>query len=306
MAGKDGEREVEHGAGEDRAGKDREDRAGKDRADRTREERDWVDVAARWAGHLGMNPVRVRWKLDRMRRRAHGDGDGGGGRAADDRLLSTSTLLGALIVVVYLRVVAASGGHVMSIPIGALVYFGGNLPVGMDAGQWWRAATSIFLHAGLWHIAFNLIALAVVGPAVEDIYGRWRMVFLFMVTGIAAAVGSRLLGLDGVGIGASGAIMGLVGVAAGWGQRQGTRYGQELRNRMLTWAVYTVLFGFFIGADNRAHIVGLVVGAAFGYGVRPVWLRHGTGRTLARVAAILGVAAALLTTAAALFPPPWT
>ena len=302
MEGKDGDRDSgARGAREEGEDRSRDQQA---REDRARDERDWVDVAARWAGHLGMNPVRIRWKLDRMRRRARGEGDGG--RAADDRLLSTSTLLGALIVAVYLRVVAASGGHVMSIPIGALVYFGGNLPVGMDAGQWWRVATSIFLHAGLWHIGFNLIALAIVGPAVEDIYGRWRMVFLFMVTGIAAAIGSRLLGLDGVGIGASGAIMGLVGVAAGWGQRQGTRYGQELRNRMLTWAVYTVIFGFFVGADNRAHVVGLVVGAAFGYGVRPVWLRHGTGRTLARIAAIAGVAAALLTTAAALFPPPWS
>jgi membrane associated rhomboid family serine protease len=154
----------------------------------------------------------------------------------------------------------------------------------------WRLVTAIFLHAGLWHLGFNLLAIATIGPRIEALYGRMTMLFLFVATGTLANIGSGAVGLDGVGIGASGGMMGLIGVAAGYGQRLGTSAGRALRDDMLKWTAYTIVFGLFIGADNWAHVFGGLSGAAFGFAVRPEpW----NAPRLVPLRAVLGLAGAV-------------
>ncbi|HMG53689.1 MAG TPA: rhomboid family intramembrane serine protease [Kofleriaceae bacterium] len=187
--------------------------------------------------------------------------------------LSVSTVLAIALLGVYFEMWIAAGGGLRS-PSGALlVGFGGHLP-GLTADEPWRLVTAMFLHAGLWHLGFNLIAIASIGPRIEELYGRWTMLALFVITGTLANVGSEQMGLAGVGIGASGGVMGLIGVAAGHGQRAGTTAGHALRNDMLKWAAYTIVIGIGIGADNWAHAFGVLTGAAFGYAVWPgAWRR---------------------------------
>jgi rhomboid protease GluP len=150
-----------------------------------------------------------------------------------------------------------------------LFSFGGNLAPALEAGDYWRLLTASFLHGGIIHLGFNLFALAVVGPQVEALYGRLQMLFLFVATGVVAFAGSAWAGPPVVAIGASGGLMGLVGVAAGWGHREGTGHGRALRNDMIKWSAYVFVFGFFINADNWAHLFGLLSGLAIGYAVRP-------------------------------------
>jgi membrane associated rhomboid family serine protease len=90
------------------------------------------------------------------------------------------------------------------------------------------------------------------------------MLFFFMFTGVVASLGSSLTGTPGVRIGASGAIMGLTGCAAGWGHRLGSQHGIRVRNHMLQWALYTMAYGVILQADNVAHGVGFAVGAILG------------------------------------------
>ena len=108
-----------------------------------------------------------------------------------------------------------------------------------------------------------------VGPALEQLYGRLRVVLFFMLTGVVASLASVLMLDYPVGIGASGAIMGLFGVVCGWGHRQGTTHGRELRNRMFRLVVIVTVFGFAMGqagisVDHVAHIAGFVLGGAIG------------------------------------------
>lgn len=305
----------------------------------------WIDRVVDVAGALGMNRVRVRWKLQRRvnewrsarnRRtqamvhvryehrvcpRCTAVNDRGESvchrcdtplqtRAVElfgrlgvhvPVLRSASALLGLAIAVAYART-ALVGHDVVSISSQTLVAFGGNLPAGADGGEWWRVATSVFLHAGLWHLAFNLLSLANVGPMIEELYGRRVMAFLFVATGIVAALGTRAWWLAGVGIGASGAIMGLIGVATAAGHRMGTTRGRTIRNAMLRWVVYVLVFGYFIGADNVAHAVGFVVGAAFGLLVPPIWITQGRGQRVGSVLGAIGIVVALATVAATLAP----
>jgi len=217
-------------------------------------------------------------------------------------LESVSTLLTAAIVLTYIRTVLAQGGfNFFQIDNEVLFDFGANFGPAVLRGQWWRLSTYIFLHAGIMHIFFNLFALQQIGPQIEEVFGKGRMLFFFMVTGIVAGVGSGLVHPGALSIGASGSLMGLCGLAAGWGQREGTPTGKAVRDMMLQWGLYTLVFGFLIHADNAAHVAGFLGGAVLGFVSKPRWERQGgvLDTALTWVGALLALGTFLLV----LFPP---
>jgi len=222
------------------------------------------------------------------------------------RVPSMSVILSAVLVGVYGRMLLAGapGGEatLWSFASPLLIEFGGNLPMGWNGDEWWRFATSVLLHGGIMHLAFNLYALAMVGPLTEKIYGRWYTLLLFLLTGVLASLGSSALRSGGVAIGASGAIMGLIGVATAWGHRQGTTASRALRNGMLRWALMVMIFGFFINADNVAHGVGFATGLGLGLGASPRWLLAPERRGLRLVVAVVAALALVATAVAALVP----
>ncbi|MBN2497822.1 MAG: rhomboid family intramembrane serine protease [Deltaproteobacteria bacterium] len=221
------------------------------------------------------------------------------------RALSVSSVLGLLIVVVYARLVLAEGGPdaIWSLSVGTLYAHGGHFAPAVRAGEWWRLGTAIFLHAGIWHLGFNLFALSQIGPHVEEVFGPGRMLLFFMLTGLLASLGSDLLGLEGIGIGASGAVMGLCGLSAGWGQRRGGSVGLQVRNLMLKWAVYTLVFGLLIGADHAAHFFGFASGGLIGFAFRPESLQRSQRKWVLAAQLALGAAAALTFCVLCLVPP---
>ena len=168
-----------------------------------------------------------------------------------------------------------------------LVDAGSNYGLLTLHGQYYRAVTSMFLHIGVMHIGFNLVALAQIGPTIEHEFGRGRMLFYFLLTGAVASFASAFL-QHANAAGASGALMGLVGIAAGWGQRLGTTQGRAVRNAMLKWGAYTVGVGFMIGADNVAHVAGFVVGGALGYAHTPSRLGKPASQTLNAILGVVG------------------
>jgi len=86
--------------------------------------------------------------------------------------LSVSTLLGMVIAVAYLRLmIARPGSGYFSVASDDLIYLGAYYLPALRAGQLWRHATAVFLHIGLIHLAFNMVALAQIGPAIEDVFG---------------------------------------------------------------------------------------------------------------------------------------
>lgn len=309
------------------------------------DDRSWIDRVVSATSALGLNPVRMRWKLQRLQKgwnatmrrteqriqhvryehqvcrtcgaiqdraitRCERCGASMGTRAGHvlERLgvfaptgLSLSLVLGAVLVGIYARVALANPGSWWALPWLALVHFGSTLPAATGNEEWWRPATSVFLHAGLLHLAFNLFALASVGPLVEKAYGRTVMLAVFLITGTLASLGSMYVG-GGIGMGASGAIMGLVGVVAGHGQRLGTRAGHEERNAMLKWSLYVFVFGYFLRADNVAHLLGLVAGLIVGFAVRPGALRAPRWRVPVAALGLLGVLGTALAVVAVMVP----
>ena len=145
-----------------------------------------------------------------------------------------------------------------------LVRLGGKFGPFIYAGQWWRLVTAVFLHAGLLHIGFNLWCLFDLGPAVESLFTTQKFIFIYLVTGVLGFVLS-LWWSPGLSIGASGAILGLIGVLIGASFHHGSM-GKEYRSQLWRWVIYIAIFGLLgMGVDNAAHIGGLVSGMALGY-----------------------------------------
>ena len=165
--------------------------------------------------------------------------------------------------------------------------------------QWWRLVMPIFLHANLLHIGMNTWVLLDLGPALEDLYGSARYLFLYVATGIIGFIFSTgwdvVLRRLGGSIGASGAIMGLAGLHLAISSQRGGAYFQMLRRSLLQWIVIVFAFGFIAGGvDNAAHLGGLVSGYLLGrmfYDREPATPAERRSANLMALAAIvLGVA----------------
>ncbi|MCE9565922.1 MAG: rhomboid family intramembrane serine protease [Planctomycetes bacterium] len=99
-------------------------------------------------------------------------------------------------------------GHPMMSP---LVGIGRYDPQLVQDGEFWRLFTPMFLHASLWHLFWNMLALYFVGTRLEDVYGRSEFVAFYLCAGIFAQVFSFLAWSSGLmlgnpSIGASGAV----------------------------------------------------------------------------------------------------
>ena len=78
--------------------------------------------------------------------------------------------------------------------------------------EYYRLFSAGFVHFGIIHIAFNMVALISVGPQLEAMLGRWRFAALYVLSLLGgSALSYLLLPVNSLGGGASGAIFGLMG-----------------------------------------------------------------------------------------------
>ncbi len=157
-----------------------------------------------------------------------------------------------------------------------LIRMGASLPLPYMIAQPWRLVTACFLHGGLLHIVFNMWVLMDLGPVVEELYGSARYFFLYVATGIAGYVVSSTymwLRYSGVGgfvppipsIGASGALLGLIGLLLAATTKRGNAAAQVLRSQLIKWVIYIFILGIMMsGTDNAAHFGGLASGYLLG------------------------------------------
>jgi rhomboid protease GluP len=156
----------------------------------------------------------------------------------------------------------------------------------------WRWVTAAFVHVNSLHIFMNLWVLAQIGVLAERAIGRGLFAAAYVVTGAAGNAVGTLLGIlrhqrmDSAG--ASGAIMGLFGVATvyAWLTHQ-----REIARALAKNVLFVLVIGFAataggtIAVDNAAHVGGLCAGALIG-ALRVRW----PGPTSRRTDALLVVA----------------
>lgn len=193
------------------------------------------------------------------------------GLFGDNEAPVTTVLLIANILmfgVSYLAMVAEGSGGGLSILWGIrgeVVYrLGASFGYAIFAlHEWWRLVTAMFLHGGLIHIGFNMMALMQFGPALEELYGSARYLFFYVVTGVFGFLVSAWFG--NYSLGASGALLGLIGLMLAITSKRGGAFMRDLRARLITSVAILFFLGFSgMGLDNYAHGAGLALGFVLG------------------------------------------
>ncbi|SBN61687.1 Membrane associated serine protease, rhomboid family [Curtobacterium sp. 9128] len=128
--------------------------------------------------------------------------------------------------------------------------------------QPWRMVTSLFVHSGFFHIAFNMWAVWIFGRMLENMLGTWRFLALYFISGLAGSMAVTLLAPQTSVVGASGAIFGLF---AAFFMIQRSLGGNAVS--LLVIIGLNLLIGFLPGTNIswQAHIGGIAAGFLTGY-----------------------------------------
>lgn len=182
----------------------------------------------------------------------------------------TSLLIGVNLLIFTLECALNHGVPPIGFPLkgqiheNILLRLGQSLPMPINIGvvikdQYWRWITSLFIHESIIHIGFNMWVLSDVGPLIEQLYGRAKYLLFYIIAGIAGNIVASDLWHQAV-VGASGAIMGLIGVLIAYGIKNKTTVAQTMRSQAIRFAIYTLAFGMLPGISNAAHLGGIAVG----------------------------------------------
>jgi rhomboid protease GluP len=153
----------------------------------------------------------------------------------------------------------------------ALFLFGasGSVPV-FVADRWWTVLSAAWLHAGILHIAFNMMAVRQLAPATADLYGPGRTIIIYTAGAVVGFSLSSFAGMYLPGffflrggqftVGASASIAGLIGAMLAYGHRTGSSMASS---QATTYVIMLLVYGFLLpGIDNYAHAGGFAGGYA--------------------------------------------
>jgi len=149
-----------------------------------------------------------------------------------------------------------------------IIHFVFDIPillVGLDIllyGYWWELLTSMFIHANILHLGFNMFALKVLGEPLEKLVGKLRLLVVFLLSGIVGNVLTVLTNPTTISLGASGGIFGIAATIS-FIEYKLFKYTRSLKWLLLVFLISSLpLAG---GVPNIiAHFGGLVTGATLG------------------------------------------
>ncbi|RJK94718.1 rhomboid family intramembrane serine protease [Vallicoccus soli] len=182
-----------------------------------------------------------------------------GGRVSDDPGWVSKVLIGVNVAVFLLQQVQPTLERRFWLVAGPVADEGlGFATVGVADGELYRLVTAAFLHGGLLHLLFNMYALWLFGPPLEQAFGRVRFAALYLLSALGGSAASYGFGERYVpALGASGAVFGLFAAYIVVSRR----LGREVSGLFVLLGI-NVVIGFLPGSniDWRAHAGGFVLG----------------------------------------------
>ena len=134
--------------------------------------------------------------------------------------------------------------------------------IGVDTGEYYRLVTAAFLHDGIFHLAFNMYALWLLGQLLEAGFGRARFLSLYLVSMFGGSFGVMLLSPNSATVGASGAVFGLMGAMVLVHRATG---GSLWRSPLAVVLMLNLAFTLLIPRVSiGGHFGGLAAGAVMG------------------------------------------
>ena len=166
----------------------------------------------------------------------------------------TYTLIAINVLVwLYMKIYLNHFSDIKLLDVGGLVHFN------VVHGEWYRLITSMFLHFNFEHILMNMLSLFIFGKIVETIVGPYKMLGIYLISGLFGNFASLSFNISTISVGASGAIFGLIG------------------------AILTMMY--LSKTFNRGRIVRLLVGVVI---LRFVWLLMSNINLMAHLGGFIG------------------
>ena len=221
-----------------------------------------VSVAEQTCPHCGISRPGARWKNIPVTR----------GLLQSDQLIKTIIYANVGMYLISLLMnptrmgLSANPFMFLSPSNGALLLLGSTGTIPIDQGhRWWTLVSANYLHGGILHIVFNMIALYQIGPLVLREYGANRLIGLYTIGGIFGFLVSYFAGVQ-LTLGASAAVCSLIGASLYYGKSRGGTYGQAIYKQISGWVLMLFIFGFMVpGINNWGHGGGIVGGIVLGY-----------------------------------------
>lgn len=160
------------------------------------------------------------------------------------------------------QLVTMTGGN-------GLVRLGAKVNILISLGEYWRLLTSMFLHADIMHLVFNMLALFILGRDIERFFGKKKFLVIYFISGLIGSALSYLI-VPNVSVGASGAIFGLMGANLFLYKINPTVYKRIYGSDFLILIGVNLVIGFIRpNIDMAGHIGGLIGGfiTAFAVGL---------------------------------------
>lgn len=168
-------------------------------------------------------------------------------------------ILMAISIIIFMWMVLG-GANPIDIDNLTLYSYGANYKEAVLNGDFYRLLTCTFLHAGIFHLLFNMYALYIIGDQLESYIGKYKFLLVYLVSALSGSLLSIVFS-NNLSVGASGAIFGLLGSLLYFGYHFRLYLGSVLKNQIIPLILINLIFGFITpGIDNAAHIGGLIGG----------------------------------------------
>ena len=143
---------------------------------------------------------------------------------------------------------------------------GFDKPLFLNQHEYWRILTGATTHGSIMHVAMNCYAFYSFGRIFEMLSNRAHLAIVFLLSAIGGGILSLVFQPDGISVGASGGIVGLIGYLAVYAFRRRDFISPAFRKNLLVNIGFILVFGLVLyqTIDNFGHIGGLITGAVYG------------------------------------------
>lgn len=139
-------------------------------------------------------------------------------------------------------------------------------PAFLHDHQYWRILTGATLHAGVLHVLMNGYAFYSFGRVFEMLANRAHLAIVFLLSALGGGLLSLYFLPNGISVGASGGIVGLIGYLAIYAFRRRQFISDQFRKGLLINIGFLLVFGLVLYQviDNFGHLGGLITGGVYG------------------------------------------
>ena len=131
--------------------------------------------------------------------------------------------------------------------------------------RYWTLISANYLHGGILHIFFNMVAFRQLGLLAAREYGPYRMFIIYTLGGVVGFFISYLAGVSWT-IGASASVLSLAGALLYYGKSRGGVYGRAIYKQIGIWVLILFLLGILVPIiNNWAHAGGIAAGFGLGF-----------------------------------------